>query len=155
MYATAKPNCPTVGSLPMPLVQPNQLYADNFAEHSEKFSHDAINRYLAEEQLMPNLVWENVKGQVVQLPKGYLVFDHTVADKSHSHAIELVRRQYSSNAHCVIKGIGIVACVYVNPELDQFWIIDYQIYDLEGDGKTKLDHLQDMLLRCVYHKATD
>ena len=123
----------------------------NFAQHSE-FSHDAINRYLAGERLTPRLVWENVKGQVVQLPKGYLVFDDTVADKSHSHAIELVRRQYSGNAHGVIKGIGIVTCVYVNPELDQFWIIDYRIYDPEGDGKTKLDHLQDMLLHCVYHK---
>ncbi len=37
----------------------------NFAEHSEKFSHDAINRYLAGERLTPRLVWENVKGQVI------------------------------------------------------------------------------------------
>ena len=52
----------------------------------------------------------------------------------------------------VIKGIGIVTCVYVNPELDQFWIIDYRIYDPDGDGKTKLDHVQDMLLNCVHQK---
>jgi len=42
--------------------------------------------------------------------------------------------------------------VYVNPALDQFWIIDYRIYDPEGDGKTKLDHVQDMLANCVYQK---
>ena len=124
----------------------------NFAEHSEKFSHDAINRYLAGERLTPRLVWENVKEQVVQSPKGYLVFDDTVADKSHSRMIKLVRRQWSGNTHGVIKGIGIVNCVYVNPELDQFWIIDYRIYDPEGDGKTKLDHLRDMLLHSVYQK---
>lgn len=41
----------------------------NFAEHSEKFSHDAINRYLAEEKIQPHLVWENVKEQVKQPPK--------------------------------------------------------------------------------------
>ena len=124
----------------------------NFAEHSEKFSHDALNRYVAGEQLRPKLTWENVKGQVVQTPKGFLVFDDTVADKNYSHEIELVRRQYSGNAHGIIKGIGIVTCVYVNPELDQFWIIDYRIYDPDGDWKTKIDHVQEMLVNCVYQK---
>jgi hypothetical protein len=66
-----------------------------------------------------------------------------------------VRRQYSGNAHGVIKGIGVVTCVYVNPQIDQFWIIDYRIYDPEGDGKTKLEHMQDMLLNCIYQKGLD
>ena len=124
----------------------------NFAEHSEKFSHDALNRYLNGEKLSPKLTWETVQNQVVQMPKGFVVFDDTVADKDFSHKVELVRRQYSGNAHAVIKGIGIVTCVYVNPELDRFWIIDYRIYDPGGDGKTKLDHMQDMLLNCVHQK---
>ena len=124
----------------------------NFADHSELFSHDALNRYLAGEKLSPKLTWENVQNQVVQSPKGFVVFDDTVADKNFSQEIELVRRQYSGNAHRVIKGIGIVTCVYVNPELDQFWIIDYRIYDPDGDGKTKLDHVQAMLLNCVHSK---
>ena len=123
-----------------------------FAEHSEEFSHDAVNRYLAGDQIRPRLVWENVKDQVVQTPEGYVIFDDTVADKNHSFKIELVRRQYSGNAHGLIKGIGVVTCVYVNPTLDQFWIIDYRIYDPDGDGKTKLDHVHDMLTNCVYHK---
>ena len=118
----------------------------NFAEHSEKFSHDALNRYLEGDKLSPKLTWENVQNQVIQTPKGFLVFDDTVADKNFSHNIELVRRQYSGNAHGVIKGIGIVTCVYVNPELDQFWIIDYRIYDPDGDGKTILDQVHEMLL---------
>jgi len=92
----------------------------NFADHSEKFSHDQINRYLRGEKITPRLVWENVKEQVVQTKNGYLIFDDTVADKSYSSSIELVRRQYSGNAHRVINGIGIVTCVYVNPDLDNF-----------------------------------
>jgi len=124
----------------------------NFADHSEKFSHDALNRYMAGERLQPKLTWENVKDDVVQTPKGFVVFDDTIADKNFSHEIELVRRQYSGNAQGVIKGIGIVTCVYVHPALDQFWIIDYRIYDPDGDGKTKLDHVQDMLLNCVHQK---
>jgi hypothetical protein len=124
----------------------------NFAEHSEKFSHDAINRYLKGVRLQPKLTWESIKSQVVQTLKGFLVFDDTVADKNFSHKIDLARPQYSGNAHGVIKGIGIVTCVYVNPELDQFWIIDYRIYNPEGDGKTKIEHVQDMLLNCVHQK---
>jgi hypothetical protein len=124
----------------------------NYAEHTEKFSHDAANRYLSGDEIRPRLVWENVQSQVTQTPYGFLVFDDTVIDKNFSHNMELVRRQYSGNVHGVIKGIGVVTCVYVNPQLDRFWIIDYRIYDPDGDGKTKLDHLRDMLLNCVYQK---
>jgi hypothetical protein len=49
-------------------------------------------------------------------------------------------------------GIGVVTCVYVNPAMDQFGIIDYRIYDPDGDGKTKLIHVQEMLSLLVYHK---
>lgn len=125
----------------------------NYAEHTEKFSHDMANRYLGGDAIRPRLVWENVKEQVVTTPHGFLVFDDTVIDKNYSHDIELVRRQYSGNAHGVIKGIGVVTCVYVNPKIEQFWIIDYRIYDPVGDGKTKLDHMQEMLLNCIYQKS--
>jgi len=124
----------------------------NFADHTEKFSHDAINRYLAGEKITPHLVWENVKGQVEQIADGYLVFDDTVVDKNFSFKMDLVRRQWSGDAHGIIKGVGVVTCVYVNPIVDQFWIIDYRIYDPEGDGKTKLEHVHDMLANCVYQK---
>jgi hypothetical protein len=124
----------------------------NFADHSETFSHDAINRYLRGERITPRLVWDNVEGQVIRTPDGYIVFDDTVLDKNCSFAIELVRRQYSGNAHGVIKGIGVVTCIYINPDLDQFWLIDYRIYDPDGDGKSKLEHVREMLTNIVYHK---
>ncbi len=124
----------------------------NFADHCAKFSHDAINRYLRGEQITPRLVWDNVRGQLVLTARGYLLFDDTVLDKTSSFAIELVRRQYSGTARAVIKGIGVVTCVYVNPETDQFWLIDYRIYDPAGDGKSKLEHVRDMLTNVVYHK---
>jgi hypothetical protein len=124
----------------------------NYAEHTEKFSHDMANRYLSEDTVRPRLVWENIQSRVIPTTYGFLVFDDTVIDKNFSRKIELVRRQYSGNAHGVIKGIGVVTCVYVNPELDQFWIIDYRIYDPDGDGKSKLDHLSDMLYNVVYQK---
>ena len=80
------------------------------------------------------------------------MFDDTIVDKNFSFKMDLVRRQWSGDAHGVIKGVGVVTCVYVNPDLDQFWIIDYRIYDPAGDGKTKLDHVHDMLENAVYAK---
>jgi len=49
----------------------------------------------------------------------------------------------------VIRGIGLISCVYVNVKTGQFWVIDYRIYDPDGDG-TKLDHVADMLRNLVY-----
>ena len=125
----------------------------NYAEHTDKFSHDMANRYLAGDFIRPRLVWEHVRTQIIPTPSGFLVFDDTVIDKNSSRRMELVRRQYSGNTHSIIKGIGVVTCVYVNPHLNQFWIIDYRISDPDGDGKTKLDHVQEMLLNCVYQKC--
>lgn len=45
-----------------------------------------------------------------------MLFNDTVLDKSHSQRVELVLLQYLGNAHAVIKGIGLVNCMYVNPE---------------------------------------
>lgn len=123
-----------------------------FADHTERFSHDAVKRYLEGEKITARMVWENVQGQVVTSPNGYLAFDDTVLDKNTSFKIELVRRQYSGNAHGIIKGIGVVTGVYINPDIDQFWIIDYRIYDPEGDGKSKLDHVRDMLNHALHNK---
>lgn len=124
----------------------------NFADHSHKFSHDKINRFLKGEKITPRLIWENVKSQLITSESGYLIFDDTVLDKNFSFKIELVRRQYSGNAKKVIKGIGVVTCIYVNPIIDQFWLIDYRIYDPDNDGKTKLEHAQEMLVHAVHHK---
>ncbi len=127
----------------------------NYAEHSEKFSYDMANRYMAGDEIRPRLVWEIIKNEVSPTKHGFLVFDDTVIGKNYSRQIELVRNQYSGNTHGIIKGIGVVTCVYINPKIDQFWIVDYRIYDPAGDGKTKLEHMQDMLLNCVYQKSLD
>ena len=134
------------------LVSPINHTLTNFADHTEGLSHDAINRFLRDETLTPRVVWDNVREQIELSNEGYIVFDDTIVDKNFSHSIELVRRQYSGNAHGLIKGIGVVTCVYVNPQAGHHWVIDYRIYDPNGDGKSKLDHVQDMLENAVRHK---
>ena len=124
----------------------------HFADHCKQLSHDAINRYRRGDRITSRLVWANVRGQVVPSPHGSVLFDDTVLDKHASFAMELVRSQYSGNAQAVIKGIGVVTCVYVHPDTDQFWLRDYRLYDPDGDGTSKLDHVREMLTHVVDQK---
>ncbi len=123
------------------------------ADHHAALSHDEVNRWMREDRLPSSrLVWERARANIVSSARGYIVFDDTVLDKEYSHKIELVRRQYSGNAHGVIKGIGLVNCVYVNPDLDRHWIIDYRIFAPDFDGKSKLDHMLEMFDAALFHK---
>lgn len=125
----------------------------NLAKHLEVISHDKINRYLKNEKLTPSLLWDNVKELIEREENAYLVFDDTVIDKRYSEEIELTRWQYSGNEHGVIRGIGLISCIYVNPKIGRFWVIDYRIYNPSSDGKTKIDHVLDMLESLIRYKA--
>ena len=70
--------------------------------------------------------------------EAYLVFDDTVLEKSFGPSIEVTRKQWSGNEKSVVRGIGVVSCVYVNLTTERFWVIDYRIFDPDADGKTKL-----------------
>lgn len=115
------------------------------AEHAPQWSHDTINRYLREEELTPAVLWENVREVIEVGTGGYVLFDDSVLDKQFGPHIEMRRRQWSGNAKAVIGGIGLVSCVYVNEQSGQFWVVDYRLYDPDSDGKTKLDHVSEML----------
>ncbi|GCL39106.1 hypothetical protein SR1949_42280 [Sphaerospermopsis reniformis] len=64
-----------------------------------------------------------------------------------------MRRQYSGNEHGIVKGIGIVNCIYVNPKTLKFWVIDYRIFNPDNDGLSKVDHVKNMLQGLVYQKV--
>ncbi len=123
----------------------------NLAEHLKSFSHDAINRYLKGEKLSPRLLFEQVQPLLELDPEAYSIFDDTVLDKRFGPKIELARSQWSGNEKRPIRGIGVVSCVYVDPKTEQFWVIDYRIFDPDTDGKTKLDHAREML-RSAEHR---
>ncbi len=127
------------------LSSPVNYTLTNMAAHVEELSHDRLNRYLRGEKLTPRLLWENVREVYQPCASGFIVFDDTVLDKSFGPSIETTRRQWSGNAHGIVRGIGLVSCLYVHPETEQFWVIDYRIFDPDGDGKSKLDHVEEML----------
>ncbi len=56
------------------------------------------------------------------------------------------------NAHGIVRGIGLVICIYINPETKQFWLIDYECLTLSGMAN-KVDHVQDMLKKPHIFKA--
>ncbi len=124
----------------------------NMAEHLKSWSHDTINRYLKGEKLTPRLLFEQVEPLLEPDPEACLIFDDTVLDKSFGPKIEVTRKQWSGNEKSVVRGIGVVSCVYVNPETERFWVIDYRIFDPERDGLSKLDHVRDMLVS-VEHRG--
>jgi len=115
------------------------------ADHLAGLTHDNVQYFLKTQRIAPRQLWHQVRAEVVLSERGYIVFDDTVLDKQHSRRIALVRRQYSGNAHGLIAGIGLVNCVYVNPDTGQFWLIDYRLFAPEADGCTKLDHVAAML----------
>ncbi len=56
------------------------------------------------------------------------------------------------SVHQVIRGIGVVNCIYFNPKSEEFWIIDYRIYDPDSDSKTKIDHVEEMIFNVINKK---
>jgi hypothetical protein len=40
----------------------------------------------------------------------------------------------------------------VDPKVQRFGVIDYHIFNADVDGKTKIDHVKDMLQNLVYYK---
>ena len=65
------------------LSSPINYTLTHFADHTEAFSHDQINRYLAGDRITPRLVWENVQDHLAPSSEGYILFDDTVLDKRH------------------------------------------------------------------------
>jgi hypothetical protein len=122
------------------------------AEHHPYFSHDAINRYLIDDNVAPSVAWNAIKNTINYDPDSCLIFDDSVLDKRHSFKIEMVRLQYSGNEHGLVKGIGVVNCLYVNRKTGEYWIVDWRIYNPDADGKTKLDHVREMFDNAIAHK---
>lgn len=108
-----------------------------------ELSHDSISRWLSDAKCQPKDIWSEAKPHVLGSP-GVLIVDDTILDKQRSDKIELVRYQYSGNAHDVIKGIGMLNFLWVDSS-KQVSPMDVRIYEPKEDGKTKNDHFREML----------
>ena len=53
----------------------------------------------------------------------------------------MFQKRYSGEGIILPKTGQALKMVYVNPDIDAYWIVDYRIYDPDRDGKSKIDHL--------------
>ena len=120
-----------------------------FADIVDGLKHDSVWRHLNGSKLPSKVIWERVCSNIQYSKNGYLLFDDTVLDKSASKKIALARWQYSGTTHQTVMGIGVVNCVYYNPDLDRYWVIDARIYQPDQDGKKKYEHLQEMMRKAI------
>lgn len=131
------------------------LYVDFLISSQKQFSgvelsrvspkdmaHDSVSRWLAKEKLTPKLVWQKSQA-MIDKQTGYLIIDDTILDKPYSQQTALVKKQYSSKHHRVVKGIDLVNILWTDG--NKMIPVDYRIYDPTRDGKTKNDHAREML----------
>jgi len=113
-----------------------------YASRTNAPSHDCFTRLLQKQPFNSEPLWTEVKRFIVP-KKGYLIVDDTVLDKPYSKKIGFVRYQWSGKHHRTFKGIGLITLVWTNGTI--VLPIDFRIYDIDNDNKTKNDHFLDML----------
>ena len=83
--------------------------------------------------------------------QGYLLFGDAVHEKSSRKKIALARWQYSGTMHDTV--MGIVNCLYYNPDLERCWLIDAHMDQPDQDGKKEYEHLQEMIHIAILRKG--
>lgn len=126
----------------------------NLSESVDGLDENSVYRFLQKHEFSPKYLWEKVSLLIAISPNGRIIFDDSVLNKEHSFNIEGVRRQYSGREHGIVKGIGIVNCLYYNPELRRSWIIDFRLFDPERDDKSKIEHVHDMIRSLLDRKIS-
>lgn len=107
-------------------------------------SHDCFTRLLQKQPLDTEPLWAEVR-KFVTLKDGFLIVDDTVLDKPYSEKIGFVRYQWSGKHHHTVKGIGLITLVWTDGNI--VLPVDFRIYNIEEDNKTKNDHFLDMLYK--------
>lgn len=105
-------------------------------------SHDAFTRLLQRQPPDTDALWNEVNS-IVQPENGFLIADDTLLDKPYAKKMDLVYHQWSGKQHRIVNGINVCTLLWTNGSA--MIPVDFRIYDIKSDGKTKNDHFQDML----------
>lgn len=109
---------------------------------SDSPSHDSFTRLLQRWPPDTEALWIE-SSHLVRPGEGILIVDDTTLDKPYAKKMDLVYPQYSGKHHRVVSGINITTLVWTDG--NSVIPVDFRIYDNHNDGKTKNDHLRDML----------
>jgi hypothetical protein len=126
--------------------------SSHLSEHLEDVSHDVVTDYLRSEHLTARGLWDLVERLIQDGPEAFMLVDDSVQDKCYSQFIELVKLQYSGAEHGLVRGIGILNLVHSAGSQKDFYPIDHRIYAPDQDGKTKDEHVSEMVINDVYAK---
>ena len=107
-------------------------------------SHDAFTRLLQRQPPDTDALWNEVNS-IVQPENGFLIADDTLLDKPYAKKMDLVYHQWSGKQHRIVNGINVCTLLWTNGSA--MIPVDFRIYDIKSDGKTKNDHFEDMLHR--------
>ena len=116
-------------------------------------SGDKVERYIKGTKFTTKMLWKQATIDLVPSEQGCVIFDDTVISHKDSTKMELVYKQWSGVEHKVVSGIGIVVCLYYNPDLDMNWVIDYRVYDPKNNGQTKIDLASEMYQNIINCKS--
>jgi hypothetical protein len=105
-------------------------------------SHDCFTRLLQKQPSDTEPLWNEVR-KFIKLKEGFLIVDDTTLDKPYSEKIDFVRYQWSGKHHRTVKGIGLITLLWTDG--NKIIPVDFRIYDIDEDEKTKNDHFRDML----------
>ncbi len=103
---------------------------------------DCFTRLLQKQPSDTEPLWDEVR-KFVMLKEGYLIVDDTTLDKLYSEKIGFVRYLWSGKHHRSVKGIGLVTLLWTDG--NKILPVDFRIYNIDEDEKTKNDHFLDML----------
>jgi len=121
---------------------PNIVSSVEAARAHTDVAHDSFTRLLHRLPATSDALWEEAQ-TLVNISKGFLILDDTVLDKPYAKNMDLVSYHWSGNHHSVVPGINVVSLLWRYKNL--LVPVDFRVYNLKHDNKTKNDHFQDML----------
>ena len=113
-------------------------------DHVDGVSYDTVSDFLQHGRSTAHGLWSMVEPLLKDSEDSYLIIDDSVQNKQYSRQIGLVKNQYSGAEGGLVRGIGVVNLVHSDGE--EFYPIDYRIYAVQVDGKTKNDHFAELVV---------
>ncbi|HWE39362.1 MAG TPA: IS701 family transposase, partial [Isosphaeraceae bacterium] len=104
-------------------------------------AHDAFSRLLYRPGPDPEAPWQEARPPVHR--GGVLIVDDSTLDKPYAEKVELVGRHRSGKHRAVVRGINLISLVWSDG--DRHIPRDDRIYDEARDGRTKNDHVGEVL----------
>src|SRR5450759_3061638 len=105
-------------------------------------SHDAFTRCLQRQPPDTEALCDEVKNHV-KPEEGFLIVDDSTLDKPYAKEMAFVRRMWSGKHHRTVKGIGLITLIWTDGTT--VIPVDFRIYNIDEDDKTKNDHFRDMI----------